>query len=179
MSCASDAPYTPSNQSEQLEYSRDLLNAYPADVRTNLESYTNVGVAWAGIIRDTTIDDSANGVISATTSFDHHYFDWQQDWTTHGQLLNVSPRGEGVFVTHWKMRKDEFDATTEDAENFAAPGKLAIVYGVPQALQDGTIVLRYRYLRVVDPTHFNTNVYDYGRFDEPVRYLYTPAVKPQ
>ena len=62
----------------------------------------------------------------------------------------MSPRGEGLFRTDWVLRGNGPEAGTEAAESFASPGKLAIVYGVPEKVEDGTVVLRYRFLRVVD-----------------------------
>ena len=54
--------------------------------------------------------------------------------------------------------------------NYAAPGKLAIVYGTPESVdEDGTIVLRYHYTRILDVERFTTNELDYGRVGEPFR----------
>jgi hypothetical protein len=181
VSCESvtNAPYEPDSKPEKIEYGRDVLDAYPGDVRTNLDAYANIGVAWAGIIQDTAVAPGPDGMIYATTTFDHHYFDWQENRNDHGVLLCVSPRGEGPFRVKWELTRNDPEATSDDALKYAAPGKLAIVYGVPERLDDGTVVLRYRYLRVLDPSHFTTNVYDYSRFGEPFRYIYGLPTKPQ
>jgi hypothetical protein len=181
VSCVSmtNAPYQPANKPETIEYGRDVLDAYPGDVRTNLDAYSNIGVAWAGIIQDTTVESGPGGLIYATTTLDHHYFDWQENRDCHGVQLCVSPRGEGPFRVKWEMSKNDPEASVDDAAKFAAPGKLAIVYGVPERVEDGTVVLRYRYLRVLDSSHFATNVFDYSRFGEPFTYIYSPPVKPQ
>ncbi len=175
----SNAPYEPASKPESMEYGRDVLDAYPGDVRSNLDAYTGVGVAWAGIIQDTAIDSAHGGVVYATTTFDHHYFDWQENRDCHGVELSVSPRGEGLFRVEWEMTKYDPSSSDDDAVKYAAPGKLAIVYGVPERIEDGTVVLRYRFLRVLDPSHFSTNVFDYTRFGEPFTYIYTPPFKPQ
>jgi len=173
-----NAPYKPADKPEQTEYNKDVLDAYPGDVRSNLDAYAGVGVAWAGIIQDTTVETGPRGVVYATTTLDHHYFDWQENHSLDGVQLCVSPRGEGPFRVKWEMVLNDEDATAKDAAAYAAPGKLAIVYGVPERVDDGTVVLRYRYLRVVDPSHYSTNVYDYSRFGEPFTYI-EPSVKPQ
>src|SRR5579872_2079748 len=149
-----NAPYKPADKSETTEFNRDVLDAYPGDVRSNLDTYAGVGVAWAGIIQDTAVETGKDGVIHATTTLDHHYFDWQQNNSLDGAMLNVSPRGEGAFRINWDMTLNDEDTTARDAAAYAAPGKLAIVYGVPQSVDNGTVVLRYRYLRVVDNDHY-------------------------
>jgi hypothetical protein len=174
-----NAPYQPADKPEKIEYGRDVLDAYPGDVRTNMEAYANIGVAWAGIIQDTSVQTGDDGKIYATTTLDHHYFDWQENRDLHGVELCVSPRGEGSFRVKWAMNRADPEATLDDAAKYAAPGNLAIVYGVPEHIEDGTIILHYRYLRVLDPSHFATNVFDYSRFGEPFTYLNGPPVKPQ
>jgi ribosome biogenesis protein Tsr3 len=65
---------------------------------------------------------------------------------------------------HWSVDRKDQDATSQDAMKFAAPGKLAIVYGSPESVdEDGTIVLRYRYARIISPKHFTANEVNYGR----------------
>jgi len=134
-------------------------------------------VAWVGVIRSTDAqEDDFGGKISAETIFEHHYFDWEQDTDAAGVNLLVSPRGEGSFSCHWKMRKRNNDASAYDAEKFAYAGKLAIVYGVPESVNaDGTVVLKYCYLRILDRGHFSTNEIDYGRLGlEPYRPIGVP-----
>ena len=83
----------------------------------------------------------------------------------HGVTLFVSPRGEGLFRAKWRMDKVGRDATAASAEKYAGPGKLALVYGVPEKVNaDGTVVLKYRYLRILGADQFSTNQFDYGRF---------------
>jgi hypothetical protein len=69
--------------------------------------------------------------------------------------LLISPRGEGQFRMRWHEPQGP-DATENDAIKYATPGKLAIVYGTPESVdEDGTIVLRYHYIRILDPAHFS------------------------
>ena len=175
-SCASNEMYKPASKPETIENDKDLLDIYPGDIRRNLDLYTNVGVGWAGIVVKTTARDGADGLIHATTTFDHHYFDWQQDRNVHGIQLSLSPRGEGPFRTEWVLNRADTGVSPAAAIAFASPGTLAIVYGVPLRVDDGTVVLKYRYLRIISPEHYTTNEFDYGRFGEPFRYIDNPPV---
>jgi hypothetical protein len=43
---------------------------------------------------------------------------------------------------------------------------------VPEKIDpDGTIVMHYKYLRIIDRDNFTTNEYDYGRMGEPFHTL--------
>jgi len=172
-SCESNAPYEPVNRPEQIEFKRARLEVYPDDVRRDVDHYANTPVAWVGVIRSTDAqEDDYGGGITAETVFEHHYFDWEQDKDPSGVNLMVSPRGEGSFTCNWQLRKMASDASAYDAEKFAHNGKLAIVYGVPESVKpDGTIVLKYTYLRILGRAHFSTNYIDYGRLGEE---LYKP-----
>jgi len=170
-SCAYNIPYRPASRPEQIEQRTAMLDIYPDDIRANPGQYANTVVAWAGIIRSTDAEDIGSNIVHAVTILDHHYFDWEEDRMVNWQKLLISPRGEGTFRTEWDLRKKTPDASVNDVLKFAAPGKLAIVYGVPQTNEDNVVVLKYRYLRIVDNIHFSTNEFDYGRFGEPFRYI--------
>jgi hypothetical protein len=169
-SCAShsNVPYEPANKPEQCEYKRASINVYPDDVRKDIDRYTNTPVAWVGVIRSTdAIEEDYGGKIRADTIFEHHYFDWLEDEHSGDVKLVVSPRGEGLFSSRWRMSKEVVEASAHDAEKFAHSGKLAIVYGVPESVKDdGTIVLKYQYIRILNRHHFTTNDLNYGRLGE-------------
>jgi len=172
VSCQSDSSYHPANPPEKEQFELAKLTVYPDDVRTNLDQYTNTLVAWAGIIRSTdAIEAETGGKIYSETIFENHYFDWQEDKTRQGVKLLLSPSGEGQFRSELHLRKATQDATGYDAEKYIARGKLAIVYGVPQKVEDGAVVLRYRYLRLFQPWEFTIHEFDFGRFGEPYHYL--------
>jgi hypothetical protein len=185
VSCAShpkpvNGPYQPASRPEKIEFCNDRLDVYPDQVRNDLNAYTNLPVVWAGIILSTDAHDRDIGdQVIADTILEHHYFDWVQD-VKHGKLrLALSPRGEGFFRTKWSMKKTTLDATFKNGEKFAKKGKLAIVYGVPESVApDGTITLKYRYLRILDMDHFNTNQFDYGRMGEPFSVIKSPCRNP-
>ena len=175
-------PYLPATKAEKYEFSNDRVDLYPDDYRKDPGTDAGITVAWAGIIKSTDANERDNGSqIFADTVFEHHYFDWVQEKGAHGMELSVSPRGEGLFKMRWLMDKTGNDSSAYTAEDYAAPGKLAIVYGVPVKIEaDGTIVMHYKYLRVVDQDHFNTNEFDYGRLGEPFHTLHpaSPMAMP-
>lgn len=168
VSCAShvsSVPYQPATKPENIEFTHDRLDVYPDDVRRDLAAHTNDPVAWVGIIRSTDAYEEDQGdLILANTVFEHHFFNWIQNGHGHGAKLYVSPRGEGLFRTQWRLKKLGEEGSARNAEKYAGKGKLAIFYGVPESVDtNGTVVLRYRYLRILDADHFSTNRFDYGR----------------
>jgi len=173
VSCASHVstgPYQPVSKPEKIEFAHDRVDVYPDDIRQSFALHTNAAVAWVGVIRSTDAYEANEGdQILADTIFEHHYFNWIQDGHGHGAKLYVSPRGEGLFRAKWHMDKTTLEASVKNAEEFAGKGKLAVVYGVPaQVDTNGTVVLKYRYLRILDATHFDTNTLDYGRWAKPI-----------
>jgi hypothetical protein len=173
VSCASIAPYHPASRPEKIEYRDARLEVYPEDVRKDPARYARTRVAWAGLIvtNDATEED-VGGKIHMETVFEHHYFDWEQNEREGGVLLLVSSRSEGRFRMSWRMDRNDPDASSEDAMQYAAPGKLAIVYGTPESVDaDGTIVLRYHYVRILGPAHFRAHELDYGRPGESYHAL--------
>jgi len=168
--CSSNAVYHPTSKSERIEYGRDILDVYPGDIRHYPDLYTNIGVGWAGIIKNTDVEEEEDGLIHVNTTFEHRYYDWEENRGLCRDHLDVSPRGEGVFRTDVLLRRVNFD-TDFAPESYLSPGSLAIVYGVPQAVEDGVVILKYRYLRVIAPDHYKISRFDYGRFGEPVHYM--------
>ena len=171
VSCAHNMPYRPATHNEQLEYHRSLIDLYPDDVRRNLDQYTNTVVAWSGVIHDTEAHEGTNGMFVATTTIEHKYYEWEVDHSAGGEKINLSLRGEGTFRIEWPVHRREAKATSADAEEYAGPGKMIIVYGIPDGIEDNTIILKYHFLRVLDKDHFTMTQYDYGRFGQPVHYI--------
>ncbi len=145
--------------------------------RKDPAAHAGAAVAWAGIIRSTDAREAPEGdKIVADTVFEHHYFDWVQDHNGHDVKLSISPRGEGLFRAKWQLDKTGQAASAASAEAYAGPGKLAIVYGVPEKVDaDGTVVLKYRFLRILGADHFTTNEFDYGRLGEPFRVIHSQS----
>jgi hypothetical protein len=178
--CSSNLIYRPASGPEHTEMDRDQLDVYPGDVRRDIDLYSSNGVGWAGIILRTEARQGSDGYIHAVTTFEHHYFDWEEDHHLGEKQFNLSPRGEGLFRTEWVLQRTDANVGADAAESYASPGKLAIVYGMPEKVDNDTVVLKYRYLRVIGEDEFNTNRFDYGRFGQPFRYIDgTPAQNPQ
>jgi hypothetical protein len=175
-SCSSvtSGPYRPATRPEKTEFAHDHLDIYPDDVRKNPAANTNAPVVWAGIIRSTDAHElDQGGKIMMESVFEHHYFDWVQDGKGDDLTLSVSPRGEGLFRAKWYLNKTGYNASFHSAEKFTKPGKLAIFYGTPEKVEtNGTVVMKYRYLRILDQDHFTTNDFDYGRLGEPFHNLH-------
>ena len=165
MSCAHTAPYKPTNADEKVEFTHDHINVYPEDVRKYPDRYTNMTLVWAGlIVTNGATEEDLGGKIRMETLVDHRYFDWQQERINGNPMLLVSPRGEGFFTMQWDVEKTDSASTYEDAMKYAAPGKLAILYGTPLSVDDdGVIRMRYHYIRVLDRTEFSTDFITYGR----------------
>jgi hypothetical protein len=165
--------YQPASKPEEKELARDRVDIYPDDIRKDPAAFAGIGVVWAGVIRSTYANEGDEaGRIEANTVFEHHYFNGIEYNNGHEAKLFISPRGEGFFRVNWHLDRIGRDATAENAENYAAPGKLALVYGVPEKVDaDGTVVLRYRFLRILGADQYSTNKFDYGRFGQPVRMI--------
>jgi hypothetical protein len=165
--------YQPVTKPEKIEFPRAHLDIYPDDIRSNFDQYAGQTVVWAGIIQDTDVDyDENSDRFVATTTFEHHYFNGVQNGDGKKAEVFVSPRGEGTFRTRWHL--DRVGKASDEASvyKFIGEGKLALVYGVPEKVNaDGTVILKYRYLRILDPGQFSTNMLDYGRFGRPLRVL--------
>lgn len=169
---APNLPYEMHSDPENLEWSRDSLDVYPDDVRQDPARYDQTGVAWAGVIRQSEAREFGDGYIRIKTTFEHHYFDWEQNDFTSGPKYDLSPHGEGLFSAEWIVRKVDMDATADDALNFASPGKLAIIYGIPTSVDtNGVIQLRYHYLHLINADQYSTYEFDYGRYGQPFIYL--------
>lgn len=170
--------YQPVTKPEEIEFCKDTPTVYPDQVRQHLSLYTNTPVIWVGIIRSTDAqEEDTSSKIRLDTVFEHHYFDWRQQGDEKDLTLRVSGRGEGRFRARWYVHRttkymDSDEVEAGDAEKFAGPGKLAVFYGVPQSVDpDGTIVLKYHYVRLLPQKDYTTNGIDYGRVISTFRPL--------
>jgi hypothetical protein len=170
-SCASPRkPYTPSKGFEEIEYRHGAVGVYPDDVRADAAKFTNQVVVWAGIIKDTRARDLLTGNFEVTTQVEHHYFDWKEARNASEGKYFVSPRGEGAFTFTWESRRKNAIATTADVDQYAAPGKMVVVYGIPKSVDsNGVITLNYRFMRIIEPAECNFYTSNYGRAGEAVK----------
>lgn len=163
--------YQPISDWEKNEFINAKREIYPDDVRNNIDMYKDSLVVWPGIIQEyKTIQH--NDKIELEFLFEHHYYDWIEDFSIQKAKIFLSPRGEGLFKASWFLNKD---AEMGQIESLATPGNMGLVYGVPQELlNDGTIVLKCTYLRGIEKQWYRTDVMDYGRKGEEVKILNVP-----
>ena len=131
---------------------------------------------WTGIILASHLEES-----SIVTEYEHHYWDFVEDYSIQRQIAFVSPRGEGLFGCE---RKREFfeDFTEQDLPKV---GDFAIVYAKPVKVDpDGKILCRCApFIKTLPPKKYATDVDDYGRDyllhgdKSDFRHLRTPIFK--
>ena len=161
--------YRPLPQLEAQFFAQARRDVYPDDVRQRPDGYTNVLVAWTGVI--TSIDyfnDNRSRVVRFTA--EHHYFDWVEDFGLQRERFFVSPRGEGAFAAAWRVDAPE---DQKFVKQFAV-GDLLIAYGYPSMIRSNVVGLYpTENLRAIKPRWFRMDILDYGRPGEPVKMLKT------
>lgn len=153
---------------EQGHLSNARRDVFPNDVRENLERYRMTKVAWPGFIRDARWMEKDGG-FQTTFVLEHHYYDWIVDYSIQKEKLFISPRGEGNFSTVCPAQKEQEEQT------LTATGNLLIVYGTPEKDEDGMPYLTCDYARFIKKEWIRTDVMDYGRPNEPVRFINIPG----
>jgi hypothetical protein len=155
--------YQPVSPLEQREFEKAKCDVYPDDVRKALAKYQSTVAAWPGIIIESNFQEYEDKV-EVVFLFEHHYYDWLEDFSIQREKIFLSPRGEGLFQTSWFLKKD---ANLSEFKKSASPGNLAIVYGMPEKIEDNIVVLKCNYIRVIDKQWYRMDVLDYGREGEP------------
>jgi hypothetical protein len=141
-------PYRARDDAEKELLSQAHRDVFPDDVRADLEGHRDHVVLWSSIVK--AIDESDPSAV--TVRFEHHYWDFIEDYSVQKAIAFLSPRGEGDFEV-------AFSATP----GFAV-GDMALVYGTPERVEpDGTIVLAPRSVRTLRKELYATDVWDYGR----------------
>jgi hypothetical protein len=155
--------YRPISALESDALSRSRRDVFPDDFRSSKIPLGAVEVAWAGVIRDSKISDAGDHY-AVEFEIQHHYFDWVQD----NLRFHLSPRGEGLVRTKWALFKS---LKPETVANAMRPGRMIVIYGFPESVASGTLVMKSTYLRTFNPDVFRTNTMDYGRPGSPVKVL--------
>ena len=160
-SCSLSGPhsktYTPekgSFEAKLLENSRADL--FPDDVRKDIRMYREQLVVWTGIVKRSFVSGAA-----IVTDYEHHYWDFVEDYGPQKERVFLSPKGEGNFRCIQKV--SEFGG--KEKAPLPPAGYLAIVYGVVDRLdKDGTVLLRCPPLtKTLGPEKFATDIWTYGR----------------
>jgi hypothetical protein len=155
--------YRPISTLESDALSRSRKDVFPDDFRSSKMPLGSVEVAWAGVIRDSKINDAGDRY-AVELEIQHHYFDWVQD----NLRFHLSPRGEGLVRTKWALFTS---LKPETVASEVRPGRMIVIYGFPESVASGTLVMKSTYLRTFDPDVFRTNTMDYGRPGSPVKVL--------
>jgi hypothetical protein len=150
--------YAPQSSWENREFLQSNIRVHPEDVRQNLMRWQNTPIAWTGIIQECEFYEN-EADYEVILLLEHHYFDWKEE---NFGMYYPSPRGEGLFQTDWYLKKSaDLDYFTERF----APGNLAIVYAVPDTVIDEVVLVKSRYVRIIDRQHFMFDESDYIPFE--------------
>ena len=156
--------YQPISEWEKREYDKANRYIYPDDVREDITKYQSTAIAWTGIIKETKVEQTDVGP-DIYYLLEHHYYDWIEDINPKQEIIWLSPRGEGTFMTRWGVTKE---TTPSEMEELTDIGRLLIVYGTPVAVRDdGVIAVESSYIRVIAERFYTTEKLDYGRLTEP------------
>jgi hypothetical protein len=155
--------YRPISSLESDALSRSRRDVFPDDFRSSKMPLGSIEVAWAGVIQNSKVSDAGDHY-AVEFELQHHYFDWVQD----NLRFHLSPRGEGLIRTEWALFKS---LKPETVANEMRPGRMIVIYGFPQSITSGALVMRATYLRTFSEDAFRTNTMDYGRPGTPVKLL--------
>ena len=165
----SSKPYEATTPSGEEAYKSAQRNVYPGQVRQNPTQYADVPVAWAGVVKDVTLFQSKLGP-SVRVLIEHRYFDWIEDHGAQPEVFFLSPRGEGEFVIFLKPEKQ---LDVKEARKLIAVGTMVVAIGkiYVKTAQDKTmpLALMYDYYQLIGQKWYRTDVFDYGREDEPIK----------
>ena len=152
--------YKPVSPMEAQIFAKVNFKVYPDDVRGALDSYRDTVVAWAGIISNYDVihhDENIEIIIS----LEHHYYDWLEDYSIQKEKIFLSPKGEGSFKTSLFFKAG---SPVDEITKAFSKGDLVIAYGIPQSIDDdGVIVIKGLYPRVIKKMWYRTDVLEYGR----------------
>jgi hypothetical protein len=164
-------PYEPLPQWEKGYFDKARRDVYPDDVRRDPQKYRATLVAWTGIIKDIKFKSNKSYQIAVLT-MKHHYFDWIEDEGDQQAKFFLSPKGEGDFALAY------VGSQAEDSKSFISQfsvGDMIIAYGFPTEIKNSVVGLSpVKNIRSVNPEWFRTDILEYGRPGQPVRYLKTP-----
>ncbi len=157
--------YTPQSPWEREEYLKSNFTIHPHDVRQDLQKWRSIPIAWVGVIQETEFYEAENRY-EVILLMEHHYFDWKEESFDPNKMYYPSSRGEGLFQTTWYLKKS---ADLDYFQNRFAPGNLAIVYAQPDTVINEVILVKCRYLRVIEHQNFRLDQSDYIPTEVPAR----------
>ena len=165
----SSKPYAPLSPAGQEAYKTARKDIYPRQVKQNPARYGDDTIAWAGIVKDVQSFQSDYGP-AIRVLIEHRYFDWIEDHGAQPETYFLSPRGEGEFMI---IVKPEKQFGEQEIAQLIPAGTMAIAVGKihVKAAQDKTrpLALLTQYFQFIDRKHYRTDVFDYGRENEPIK----------
>lgn len=149
--------YTPMEGTfEAPLFQRSRRDVFPDDLRQKPKEYAGQPLALTGIVQGSRIEGS-----TIVTDYEHHYWDWVEDYGGQAERVFLSSRGEGRFRCHQDLK------AFLQGSNVPLPKKgfLAIVYGeLKSTAKDQTVVLSCApIIKTLPPGLFAINIWDYGR----------------
>ncbi|HND02750.1 MAG TPA: hypothetical protein PK782_11790 [Nitrospira sp.] len=155
------------SEAEKSYFATADLGVFPNDARKDVERYQASLVAWPGFITELNSIQKDSAYFTRIV-VEHHYYDWILDHSIQKEKYFLSPRGEGVFTTLCPSKlKDE--NVTKDLNN------MLIVYGKPEKVEDGMLHVTCDYAAFIKREWVRTDIFDYGRPGESVKWLNTPG----
>ncbi len=165
----SSRPYEPGSPAGQEAYKKARKDIYPRQVRQNPTRYGDDTMAWAGIVKDVALFQSDYGP-AVRVLIEHRYFDWIEDHGAQPEAYFLSPRGEGEFMI---IVKPEKQFGEKEIAQLIPVGTMAVAVGKihVKAAQDKTrpLALLTQYFQFIDRKRYRTDVFDYGRENEPIK----------
>src|SRR2546425_254293 len=125
--CPSSRVYHPGDANEQQIFSAARRDIFPEDVRTDVSRYRTQILLWSGIIREVRPVETVQGP-GMEVLFEHHYWDFIEDYSIQKARAFLSPRGEGRFQA-------AFPKQHAPPPEHVRVDDMAIVYGTPERLE--------------------------------------------
>ena len=115
-------------------------------------------MAWVGIVEEYLVHED-RGTWTVDYLIRHHYYNWVEDFGPHGRPIQLSPDGEGLFITSGTFK------TLKHVEQYTddVVGDLLIVYGTPGPIRHGVIYVIPKYWRRVFKQFVDADWFPYGR----------------
>lgn len=156
--------YQPVAEKEKRAYEIADRYIFPGDVRKAPADYKDTTVAWTGVVVDREFITHPR-TIEIRYTLRHHYYDWVEDFNNSKEKMFLSSRGEGTFVTSWRLKSL---AKIEKLKHISDVGALIIAYGKPSGVNpQGDVVLSAKYIKVLKENKFRTDTRNYGRPVDP------------
>jgi hypothetical protein len=149
--------YMPKSEWEMQEYSQTDFQVYPNQVRRDLANYKSTRIAWVGIIQESEFYENPDNY-EVILLLEHRYFDWAADYSMTKSKYVVSTQGDGLFQTSWRLKKD---ADLDYFMDRFGKGNLAIVYATPDTVINDIVLVKSRYIRILDKSEFNATESNY------------------